>query len=354
MRNRSFIIWHILGVACFLALPIILSPHPPEEKNFLYSMPTLRDFISNLLMIAFFYANYYYFIPKLFLSKRYTIYGILIFAAFGMIILLPSFLTGVVPWHVGDARIMPTPDMPVRPENVNFITVVNHNILLFVSVILFSILLKVRERLFKVEAIKNEMEINTLKSQINPHFLFNTLNSIYALALRDHSPDAANGIFKLSGLMRYVVTEADEDFVPLKKELNYIDDFIELQKMRLGPQVELNYKVEGDTDGKYIAPLLLIPYIENAFKHGVNPDVDSRIDIHIKITDEMLSLVAENSKVAVTLEAHEKSGYGMDIAKSRLRLLYPSLHQLNLKDSDKTYRVELTLNIDNDKSHRHR
>ncbi|WP_200978668.1 sensor histidine kinase [Echinicola sp. 20G] len=234
----------------------------------------------------------------------------------------------------------------VHEQNLTtFLTMVSHNILLLVSVILFSILLKTSDRLLTTEKAKHDAELGSLRNQIKPHFLFNTLNSIYAMAVRDKSSGTASSILKLSGLMRYVVSETGRQYVPLEKELAYLNDYVELQKIRLDKKVKFYYAVQGSPIGYKIAPLLLIPFIENAFKHGVNPDEDSQINISINVMDKTLDLIVENNKVKVLLDEHETSGRGILNAKERLSLLYPKKHLLTLNEDEYLYRVHLNLEL---------
>ncbi len=196
-----------------------------------------------------------------------------------------------------------------------------------------------------IEVEKNSAEVSYLRSQINPHFLFNTFNSIYALAIKENAERTANGMLKLSGMMRYVVSESSSEFVPLEKELSYINDFIELQKLRIDSGVNLEYALKGIPEGKRIAPLLLIPFIENAFKHGVNPDEDSSIRILIDIGEDTLHLFVENNKVSIHHEKNERMGYGIENTRNRLSLLYPSNHTLVIVDTSKKYQVNLNLKL---------
>ena len=130
-------------------------------------------------------------------------------------------------------------------------------------------MLKINSRLKLAEKEKVNAELSYLKAQINPHFLFNTLNSIYSLAI-EKSDYTATAVVKLSSMMRYVITDASHKFVPLEKEINYISNYIELQKLRIDSSIKLMYTVTGDISDKKIAPLVLISFIENAFKYGVN------------------------------------------------------------------------------------
>lgn len=197
----------------------------------------------------------------------------------------------------------------------------------------------------RTEEAKHKAELIALKGQINPHFLFNTLNGLYGLAVRDKSTSTATGILKLSGMMRYVVSETGNGFVSLEKELSYINDYIELQKLRLDKRIRLSYKVTGMINKQQLAPLTLMPFIENAFKHGVNPDDDSNINILIELDEREIRLTVENNKVKVALAPHEKSGKGIENTKSRLNLLYPSRHFLIIDEDEKTFRVQLTIQL---------
>lgn len=350
--KNSTLIWHIIGSLAFLALPVFISPHPPEEVNYLFQKPTIRDFISNFFMLAFFYANYYILIPDIFLKKQYVKYFTLILISFLILIYLPTLLAEHVPGLEDMPKKMSSNPRPLLPKKNTIetffrpINLVNHNVLLYISVVLLSILLRIREQLFETEKSKNKAELNSLKNQINPHFLFNTLNSIYALAVRDGSEITADSILKLSGMMRYVVTETESNYVSLEKELVYIKNYIDLQRLRIDHRVQLKVEIEGDPIGKKIVPLILIPFVENAFKHGVNPEKHSQIDIFITILDNKLNLKVSNLKTQNQLAHYEKSGHGTENVKSRLSLLYPENYQLNIFENEEVYQVDLTLNLE--------
>jgi sensor histidine kinase YesM len=232
-----------------------------------------------------------------------------------------------------------------KPKGFTFIEEIRHHIFLYTAMILFSILLRTRNRLLESEQAKHAAEINSLKEQINPHFLFNTLNSIYALAIPDQSATTANAILKLSGMMRYIVTETSSTFVALQKELSYVKDYIDLQRLRLDKRIKLSFEITGSVGDQVIAPLTLIPFIENAFKHGVNPDEYSRINILVEVQETELTLTVENNKVTTTLSSHEHSGKGIANTRSRLQLLYPSRHLLILKEDENHFHVQLTIQL---------
>jgi hypothetical protein len=208
---------------------------------------------------------------------------------------------------------------------------------------LISILIQATARLRKVENDQLQAELRQLKAQIQPHFLFNTLNSIYALAIRNDER-TADTIVQLSEFLRYLFRDANREHVALATELSYIDNYIGLQKARLRDAVRVNYQLEGDANGFQIAPLILFSFIENAFKYGVNPEEDSPIEIHLSIQENRLRLFVANNKVQVSqLEA--STGIGLANTRERLRLIYPDTHQLSIDDTGKQFQVTLFLTL---------
>lgn len=297
-------------------------------------------------MLGFFYLNYYGLIPAFYFKHKYALYLLLICLAFIIVIYLPSLLTGriEVPPINSPNNYGLKPPGPRGPFNSSFLNEVQHNIVLFVAVALFSLLLRVQSRLLKIEIGKQKDELVYLKAQMNPHFLFNTLNGIYALALREKAQLTAATMLKLSGIMRYVVTESTQTFVPLEREINYINDYIELQKIRLPKSTTLNYSFIGSALGFEIAPHNLMPFIENAFKYGVSPETDSSISILLQLEEGILTLCVENDKVALHNPV-DASGKGIENTKARLQLLYPGKHSLKIDENDKNFKLTLTVNL---------
>ncbi len=187
-------------------------------------------------------------------------------------------------------------------------------------------------------------ELNFLKSQINPHFLFNTLNNLYALAQYQNNTDLAGGIHKLSGLMRYVLYDSSAEKVSLTKELEYIRDFIGLNKLRYDEsEVTITIETEGITDSCYIAPMILIPFIENAFKHGVKVEAHADINIIIRCSPDQLYFRCDNP-IFKHEAPDQKGGIGLDNVKRRLELLYPGKHKLDISHNGK-FAVDLVLTL---------
>jgi hypothetical protein len=346
--------YHIAGCLIFLFLSMALYPHPPYADGLLIARPTQRDLLANLLLIGFFYWNYFILIPRLYFVKRYIPYLLAILTGLLIVILLPSLLTGRIPWsHHPPANLtsaqlpanQPTGPPPAQPPraSMGFFEEINHHIFVFWMVVLFSLFLRVRSRMLMAEKQKLDAELISLKAQINPHFLFNALNSIYSLTVKkeDSAPAA---VINLSGLMRYMITDASKTKVPLQVEIDYIANYVELQRTRVRNTAVIDFKVDGDTADKTIAPLLLIAFIENAFKYGINPDRESVVRIGIEVQGDTLQLNVYNKKV-LTKTGLDSTGIGVINTRERLSLLYPGRHELNMEDNDASFLVTLSIGM---------
>jgi LytS/YehU family sensor histidine kinase len=189
-------------------------------------------------------------------------------------------------------------------------------------------------------------ELKFLKTQINPHFFFNTLNSLYALTLKK-SDKAPEIVLKLSDMMRYMLYESNERTIALSKEIDYINNYLELEKLRHGNSFQINFELDGSPDGHEIAPLLFIPFLENSFKHGLDHELKSGyVNIQLKITDNTLDLTVKNSKPTgiVNKDGLKKvGGIGLTNVRRRLNILYPSRYSLETKDLNQEFVVQMKL-----------
>jgi LytS/YehU family sensor histidine kinase len=275
------------------------------------------------------------------------IFALAALACFLFITILPDFVFSEGMWREhgpprgqgGDG-----PEGMRSPNRFPLLREIYHHLFPFLIVLVLSLLFRIYTRWKQAEKEKANAELSYLKAQINPHFLFNTLNTIYSLVIKK-SPDTADAVLKLSGMMRYVLTEGNNTFVTLDKEIEYITDYVELQKIRVQRSVQLSYEVSGAPEGQRIAPLLLIPFIENAFKYGVNPEEESAISIHISIDGNVILMNVHNKKVKLSGKKEVKSGLGIDNTRERLQLLYPGAHRLNINDSKDFFTVELTIKL---------
>ena len=200
----------------------------------------------------------------------------------------------------------------------------------------------------KKKQIENEKlmaELRFLKAQINPHFLFNTLNNLYALAFTN-SPNTTEVIAKLSQMMRYMLYDSNYPKVPLAKEIEYIENYISLEKLRLNQQIPINFEVKGDTQQATIVPLILITFLENAFKHGVNGNNPaSWVKVVLLIEGNTCIYTVANSTLSGLNNSYEKSGIGLQNLRRRLELSYPNGHDLTVENIDASHRVQLKLNL---------
>lgn len=204
---------------------------------------------------------------------------------------------------------------------------------------------------FKNEKRRKEMEnekliseLSFLKSQVSPHFLFNTLNNIYSLSL-SNSGQTSEAVLKLSHLLRYMLYESQDKLVSIRKEVDYLQNYIELQKIRLTREVEILFEVKGDFGSRMIEPMLLIPFVENAFKHGVNYSEKSFVHILLEVTEKKLHFRVENSSFPKNKEKKENSGIGLVNVEKRLDLLYPGDYALKIEPAGNKFTVDLTMNL---------
>lgn len=188
--------------------------------------------------------------------------------------------------------------------------------------------------------LRSELEV--LKSQINPHFLFNALNNLFSMALQSGDDKTAEGINKLSEMMRYVFDKTDSDKVALQEEIQYISDYIYLQQLRFNEQVNVQFEYPTTNLNFSIAPMLLIPFVENSFKYGVSSQSKTTISITALVTDESFVFEIENQKAEVR-ETVPSSGVGLENVKRRLNLVYPKSHDLNISEDDRNFKVRLVI-----------
>jgi len=190
---------------------------------------------------------------------------------------------------------------------------------------------------------KINAELQLLKSQVHPHFLFNTLNNIYSFIIND-SPDAPVAIRKLSSLLRYIVYECNQPLVKLEKELKMIRGYIDLEKIRYGESFNMRLQIRGNPNDKMICPLLLIPFLENSFKHGASEMLTHPwVNLDILIDEQVLHFNLSNSKPTWAGEKTITKGLGLRNVKKRLAILYPGVHELNIIDDVMSFSVSLKL-----------
>jgi two-component system, LytTR family, sensor kinase len=309
--------------------------------------------------IILFYLNYNYLVTNFLLQKKYSYYiGILA-------LLIIIFITIRYQFFLPESKgIRPPNGMnfsknPIDPKNFD-LRIHNRKQPFFFKIIpsVFYLLIAAISTIIKTlaefyedqqnklitENQRTATELNYLRNQTNPHFLFNSLNSIYSLAHKksDLVPDA---IVTLSEMMRYMLYETDNKSVLLEKEINYIKNYIELQKLRLNNIENISINIHGNTKDKYIEPMLLISFIENAFKYGTDYKGTAYVKIIMRMEENVFNFWIEN-KIENNKKDPNNSGIGLTNIKNRLTLLYPNTHQLELTATDSRYTVNLTLQLD--------
>ena len=278
------------------------------------------------------YINLFLLFPKYFFRKKYIIYSLFLFVtissgAFTLRLLYPS----------GNSSFA----LPIFQHFVNlfFIVVITS------SFKFFREYLRKQELLIKVENEQLKTELALLKSQVNPHFLFNTLNNLYGLITQNQNQQASDVTLKLADLMRYLLESSKSDVVSLNKEIQFLEDYLSLEKIRLSQKTDIKFTVSGMNKELFVAPLLFIPLVENAFKHGLNTiSVDSYAHFSISVQGNELFFEAINS-VGKSLENIEKSGTGLENLKKRLQLIYPQKHQLDIEQTSNQFKVILHIQL---------
>jgi len=201
-----------------------------------------------------------------------------------------------------------------------------------------------RNKRFALAGEKQKSEIDLLKSQVNPHFLMNTLNNLYSLVYT-RSDKAGDAILRLSDIMRYMLYDTNVEKVPLKNEIKYLESFIELQLLRFSNKELLEMEKKGDTEGKMIAPMLLVPFVENAFKHGNKNLPGMGIDIMFDVSGKRFLFEINNMKASKSINKAPGSGIGLSNIQKRLELQYPDKHELIITDGIDHYNVKLMLEL---------
>ncbi len=307
-----------------------------------------RDILNASIFIFFHivvvYFNNYFLIEWYLFKRKYVTY----FITLCLTILLVCF-----PLAIATFKYIPLPEQSLRNIwNYNFFITnfiyISFTVLVASSIKIFRNWYLKEQANKELERINVENELQILKAQINPHFLFNNLNNLYALTLKQ-SEQAPEAVLKLSNILRFGLYESQKQKVPLEEEIQFIRDYIELEKLRLGNRTNIELEIIGSTQGKSIEPFMFINFIENAFKHGANPTLGkSYINIQFKIIEQDNSIHFEikNNKPNVlnNLEKNKVGGIGLKNVQIRLNILYPNRHSLNIVDEKETYTVKLTLN----------
>lgn len=321
---------HVVLWVLFLILPVLLLPEL-QQRMTSKNCHLINYLALNATLVFYFYFNYSWAIPKLYFKQKYLRFiAVHIAATLGVYLFIIAF---------NQIFTFPCiPDIDITPIKLLNRSILPRHILIF----LVSFLTSINVRLKSIEEEKTKADLQLLRTQINPHFLFNVLNTIYGQAIIK-SENTADSIAKLSDLMRYALKEANVPLVSLQKEITYLESYIALQAVRLTDKTNVDFQINGPTEHLKIPPMLFIPFIENAFKYGVSNEVNTTIKIIIEVIDRQVTLLVENSIVSNQSNIEESNQFGINNVKNRLDLIYGNKYNLTIKDAVNHYKVYLEI-----------
>jgi two-component system, LytTR family, sensor kinase len=343
--NYKRILKHLLFWLAYIIYQILQQLWENTDE-FSFRLPSLQSLTHIPIEALFVYINLYVLMPNFYYKRRYLQYGIL----FIILLLADGIMARYFTWAIWlnwDKLHNPAEYLS---ENKNFFIPARilRNAVQTYPVIAATMLIKLMGNSFKqekqlreIEKEKFSAELGLLKAQINPHFFFNTLNSLYALTLKG-SAQASKVVLRLSDLMHYMLYEASSNKVLLKDEIRYLENYISIEQLRFAERLDLSFQYSGDMEGKLIAPLLMLPLVENAFKHGIEND-EGWATINLKVIGNRVFLKVENSCNAVSKQ--KSAGLGLRNVKRRLELMYSGNYQLTINEAVGSFEAELEMEI---------
>ena len=343
MKKYLEVAIHILiwGVAYFLILNYVTTISDFRSGKGPFWLAVLFGVLMNQVI---FYSTAFFIVPRFLRLKNIPLLIITLISVFVLINVFESFVDYY--WLVGF----------FSSESESYLSYLGYNATSSFFILLLGLSYALIKSWFKSEKLKRVLyeeklttEMAFLKAQINPHFLFNVLNSFYAKALKNNVPELADNIAMLAELMRYMVYETNEDKVAIEKEIHHLKKFIQVYQLRIAndDDVSINFSIEGAVEHIKISPMILIPFVENAIKHGIDPKAKSVIDISLKVEQNKMYFKVSNT---IHRSFHglvdEPSGFGLDNLKKRLSILYPNRYTLDTKEENGYYLSSLILQLD--------
>jgi two-component system, LytTR family, sensor kinase len=320
---------HLLIWGCLLAIPAFLVHDPAGNTG----LPGSFFLFANLYHIGLFYLNAYFLYPRLFNRKKGWYYlqvvALIIYGSYYSKVLL---LKAAIPSFAVNSTNKPL----ILYPPIAFLSIG-----IVFRLIADKVKIEKLEKERKAERLASELKF--LRSQISPHFLFNTMANMVSLA-RQKSDQLESSLLKLSDLLRYMLYESGEEKFLLSKEILYLRSYIEIQQLRFGEDLDLLLEIDDGADC-IIEPMLLVPFVENAFKHGIGLVEKPFINIGLRVAERHLSFVVANNYNNRDLSKDQGGGIGLDNVRTRLNLLYPGRYKLNIKDNGGIYEVNLNLDL---------
>jgi len=337
---------HLLFWLTYLVFMFIMSMlRSNEGRNIQFHVPF--EALQTTVLIIVVYVNLEILIPRVLNQKRYVSYGFLLL----IVVLINSSVV------VGLVRSVPQLHPPfIHKPQPSPLFILPVSIMQLLAVAVTSALHFLRENvrlqeqaltLKDLESRKLKAELDSLKAQINPHFLFNSLNNIYSHSLLE-SKQTPELILKLSGLLNYIIYECQDEFVRVEKEVTFLENYLDLERVRIDESVEVEINLDVANPDARIAPLLFVPLIENAFKHGASVSSQSPF-IHVTFSQDSngcTRFTCVNSKDPDVDEGKKRGGIGLENVRKRLDLIYPQRHRFHVENQGNQYRVEVELDCE--------
>lgn len=339
---------HILGIVLIIVLPLLAI----DRTNTHYKFWLYSYYYQLAFLIIAFYVNFLVIVPRLYYSKKKACFllGIILFAV--LLLTLFQILYDVAGFENLRIQDIPRPNRNKPSGIFGLHPKMIDQFLLLILVLGFSTGMAIMQRTKQIENKHKEIEkarmdteLAFLKNQISPHFFFNSLNNIYALIAID-GPQAQHAVEKLSGLMRYLIYESDTKMIQLQREFEFTQNYIDLMRQRLTSKVKLDVNIMSNVPNVKIPPLIFIPFIENAFKHGVSYREQSHISIGLRTEEDSIIFECINS-IAQQMERDSipEGGVGIQNIRKRLDLIYGETAELSMKTKADTFSVRLVLPI---------
>lgn len=311
----------------------------------------IKQVMINLLWAGLFYANYFVFTPKLLYYHRTGTFVLLVIITLFAVVFLNNWLDNFLDLPQAMQKIFdPSGNKDIEKQNHTgtYITIIMAMIIYGVNTVV-ALSKKMQHDQLAFQATEKEKissELSLLKSQINPHFFFNTLHTIYALS-DSNTGTAKDAIYTLSHMMRYVLYETKNDLTSLEKEIKFMEDYIKLMRLRLQDNVQVIFEKQAVMKDFEIAPMLLLPFVENAFKHGISTIHPSYVYIDISQVHDQVKVEIKNSLFETSQHLEDSNGIGLVNTKRRLDLLYPNQYSLHVESNAalKEHTITLTLNL---------
>lgn len=341
--KRHFLFWLAIFFYHMLRIGIMM---PVINGRNIWPLLELVIYHGVFINMILTYTIVYIVVPKFFKKRKYGLFALGLFLTFLLIEILSAAHTLLILGNPVSNAIANPMEKLVSGLRPGFIRLFGNPPLICCLFLSLKTLKSWHLEQVKTDTLEKEnanAEIQLLKAQVHPHFLFNTLNNIYSFSL-NQSPQAGILVNKLSNMLGYMINDCEAKLVPLEKELKLIEDYMGLEKVRYGKRLNMGVEIHGDFENKLIAPLLMIPFIENSFKHGTSQMLRQPwIKLEISTIDNQLFFKLSNSKPSLMIPNKLNNGIGLANVKKRLRLLYPGKHQLDIQSTEESFTIDMQL-----------